>query len=45
LKITAQAQEEKEIEVPELKELVLTIHPPHNAHPFVLTSWIPAEQI
>jgi Tfp pilus assembly protein PilV len=45
LKITAQAQEEKEIEVPELKELVLTVHPPHSAHPFVLTSWISAEQI
>lgn len=45
LKITAQDQEEKEIEVPELKELVLTVHPPYNAHPFVLTSWIPAEKI
>jgi prepilin-type N-terminal cleavage/methylation domain-containing protein len=36
-------QEEKEMEVPELKELVLTVQPPYNAHPFVLTSWIPAE--
>jgi len=45
LKITVQDQEEKEIEVPEMKELVLTVHPPYNAHPFVLISWIPAEQI
>jgi len=49
LKITAQDQdqdqEEKEIEVPELKELVLTVQPPYDAHSFVLTSWIPAEQI
>jgi prepilin-type N-terminal cleavage/methylation domain-containing protein len=45
LKITAQDQEEKEIEIPELEELVLTVQPPYNAHPFVLTSWIPAEQI
>ena len=45
LKITPQDQEEREIEVPELKELVLTVHPPYNARPFVLTGWIPAEQI
>ena len=45
LKIMAQDQEEREIEVPELKELVLTIHSPYDTHPFVLTSWIPAEQI
>ncbi len=38
-------QEKKEIEVPELKELIFTVQPPYNAHPFVLTSWIPAEQI
>ena len=36
-------QEEKEMEVPELKELILTVQPPYNAHPFVLTRWIPAE--
>jgi prepilin-type N-terminal cleavage/methylation domain-containing protein len=45
LKITAQDQEEKEMEIPELKELVLTVQPPYDAHSFVLTSWIPAEQI
>jgi len=45
LKIIPQDQEEKEIETPELKELILTVQPPYNAHPFVLTSWIPAEQI
>ena len=47
LKITPQDQdqEEKEIEIPELKELVLTIQPSYNAHPFVLTSWIPTEKI
>ena len=43
VKITAQDQEEKEVEVPELKELILTIQPPYDAHSFVLTSWIPAE--
>ncbi len=43
LKITAQDQEEKEIEIPELKELILTVQPPYDAHPFVLTSWIPAK--
>jgi prepilin-type N-terminal cleavage/methylation domain-containing protein len=45
LKIKIQGQEEKEIEIPELKELVLTISPPHNTHPFILTSWIPTKQI
>ncbi|MEA3386255.1 MAG: type II secretion system protein [Thermodesulfobacteriota bacterium] len=45
LKITAQDQEEKEIEIPELTEFVLTVRPPYDAHSFVLTSWIPAEQI
>jgi len=45
LEITPQDQEEKEIEIPELKELVLTIQPPYNAHPFVLIGWIPAEKI
>jgi prepilin-type N-terminal cleavage/methylation domain-containing protein len=45
LNITAEDQEEKEIAVPELKELVLTVKPPYNAHSFVLTSWIPAEEI
>ena len=47
LKITPQDQdqEEKEIEISELKELVLTIQPSYNAHPFVLTSWIPTEKI
>lgn len=45
LNITAEDQEEKEIAIPELKELVLTVQPPYNAHSFVLTSWIPAEEI
>ena len=43
VKIAAQGQEEKGLDVPELKEYVLTIHPPYKAHPFVLTGWIPAE--
>lgn len=42
LKITALDQEEKEIELPEMKELILTVQPPYDAHPFILTSWIPA---
>jgi hypothetical protein len=45
LNIKAEDQEEKEIAIPELKELVLTVQPPYNAHSFVLTSWIPAEEI
>lgn len=45
LNITAEDQEEKEIAIREIKELVLTILPPHNAHSFVLTSWISAEEI
>jgi len=43
VKMAAQGQEEKGLDVPELKEYVLTIHPPYKAHPFVLTGWIPAE--
>jgi len=42
LTITALDEEEKEIEIPELKELILTVQPPYDAHPFILTSWIPA---
>ncbi len=38
-------EEEQEVEVPELREFVLTVHPPDNARSFVLTGWIPAEQI
>ncbi len=43
IKMVTQGQEEKGLEVPELKEYILTIHPPYKAHPFVLTGWIPAE--
>ena len=45
IKMATQGQEKKGLEVPELREYVLTIHPPYNAHPFVLTGWIPAENV
>ena len=43
IKIARQGQENRGLEVPELREYVLTIYPPYNARPFVLTGWIPAE--
>ncbi len=45
VKIRTQGEEEKELEVPELREFVLTIQPPDNAVPFMLTVWIRPQEV
>ncbi len=45
IKVRTGGMEQKELDVSDLREFTLTIHPPENAAPFILTMWIRPSEV